>query len=93
MEEINKFPLSVNWDNEGNVVLNGEKFDDTISDLLCLCFYPVKSKTINSTSVWYQILKELHLLSHNWELRKVQSKTTSTEIMKILWPDIMDTLI
>ena len=76
-------------------VLNGEKYDDTISDLVCLCFYPVKSKTINSTSIWYRILKELHLLSHvtNWEFRKVHLKTTSTEIMIILWPEIIDTLI
>ena len=95
LEELDKFPLSVNWNNEGKVVLNGEKYDDTISDLLCLCFYPVKSKTINSTSIWYRILKELHLLSHvtNWEFRKVHLKTTSTEIMIILWPDIIDTLI
>ena len=95
LEELDKFPLSVNWNNEGKVVLNGEKYDDTISDLLCLCFYPVKSKTINSTSIWYRILKELHLLSHvtNWEFRKVHLKTTSTEIMIILWPEIIDTLI
>ena len=75
--------------------MNGEKYDDTISDLVCLCFYPVKSKTINSTSIWYRILKELHLLSHvtNWEFRKVHLKTTSTEIMIILWPEIIDTLI
>ena len=95
LEELDKFPLSVNWNNEGKVVLNGEKYDDTISDLVCLCFYPVKSKTINSTSIWYRILKELHLLSHvtNWEFRKVHLKTTSTEIMIILWPEIIDTLI
>ena len=58
-------------------------------------FLPYEIKKINSTSVWYQILKELHLLSHvtNWKFRNLQSKTTSTEIMIILWPDIIDTLI
>ena len=94
LNELNKSPLTVSWNNQGEVVLKGEKFDDKIADLVCLCFYPLKSKTINSTSIWYQVLKELHLLSHvtNWELRKVHLKTTSIEIMKLLWPDIIETL-
>lgn len=73
LAEFKKHPLNINWTLTGEVILNGELYPETkISQLLAVCFYPLKAQKLYCLSIFIEILKDLNLIIYvkNWEIKK-----------------------
>ena len=61
LQEIKQFPLKINWNRDGLARLNGHYMNNSIQDLIGLCFYSIRHKKIECLSLWYNVLKECNL--------------------------------
>ena len=76
LQEIKHFPLKINWNRDGLARLNGHYMNNSIQDLIGLCFYSIRHKKIECLSLWYNVLKECNLTIYvtNWELKQSELK-------------------
>ena len=75
LKQFHNFPTRLNWDSSGFVTLNGEKYSDVkITDLLAICFYPVRTKKVLCLPIFIELLKEMNLMMFvkNFEIRYEQ---------------------
>ena len=73
LTEFRRHPCNINWSSTGSVILNGESYPETtISELLAVCFYPLKTKNLYCLPIFIEILKDLKLIIFvkNWEIKK-----------------------
>ena len=73
LAEFRKHPCNINWSLTGSIILNGESYPETtISDLLAVCFYPLKTKKLYCLPIFIEILKDLNLIIFvkNWDIKK-----------------------
>ena len=73
LTEFRRHPCNINWSSTGSVILNGESYPETtISELLAVCFYPLKTKNLYCLPIFIEILKNLKLIIFvkNWEIKK-----------------------
>ena len=73
LAEFKKHPCNINWSSTGSIILNGESYPEaTISELLGVCFYPLKTKKLYCLPIFIEILKDLNLIIFvkNWEIKK-----------------------